>query len=166
MKIRSGFVSNSSSSSFIINFPEEITSKELLAEYAYKPSSKCNEAATFDEAIEWIFNNMQPRFTKKPDYENIVSYLLGLHYKEDDDITHFQNCHVGNMTDFCREFDISVEDQMHKSPFELVTSAINSTNNGNKKFYIVETWDDGEEFIADLQYGRLERMFPDRIERF
>lgn len=166
MKIRTGFVSNSSSSSFIINFPEEITSKELLAEYAYKPSSKCSEAATFDDAIDWIFNHMEPRFTKEPCYVNIVSYLLGLYYVQNDDITRLQNCHVSNLTDFCREFDISVEDQMYKSPYELVKSVIDNANNGSKKFYVVETWDDGEAFVAELQYGRLERMFPDRIEKF
>lgn len=166
MKIRAGFVSNSSSSSFIINFPEEITSKELLAEYAYKPSSKCSEAAAFDEAIEWIFNNMKPRFTKEPCYVNIVSYLLGLYSEQSDDITFLRNCSVGNMADFYREFNVSVDDQMYKSPYDIVKSVIDNINNGSKKFYIVETWDDGDEFVADLQYGRLERMFPNNIEKF
>ena len=59
MRIRAGFVSNSSSSSFIIRFPEEITSKEQLATYVEKDALVNDKYYNFDavklsEAVEWV----------------------------------------------------------------------------------------------------------------
>ena len=70
------------------------------------------------------------------------------------------------MNDFCREFDISTEDQINRSPYDIVESAITAQRNGTNKFYVVSTWDDGEELVAQLQYGALRRMFSTRIEQF
>lgn len=171
MKIRVGFVSNSSSSSFIIRFPEEITSKEQLATYVEKDAFVNDKYYNFDavklsEAVEWVFNNMELRFSEKPDITNILAFLFGYSYKYNDDIKHLQDCDIYNMSGFCREFDISIEDQFNRSPYDIVESAITAQRSGTNKFYVVSTWDDGEELVAQLQYGALRRMFSTRIEQF
>lgn len=171
MKIRVGFVSNSSSSSFIIRFPEEITSKEQLATYVEKDVLVNDKYYNFDaaklsEAVEWVFNNMELRFSEKPDITNILAFLFGYSYEYNDDIKHLQDCDIYNMSDFCREFDISIEDQFNRSLYDIVESAITAQRSGTNKFYVVRTWDDGEELVAQLQYGALRRMFSTRIEQF
>lgn len=171
MKIRAGFVSNSSSSSFIIRFPEEITSKEQLATYVEKDALVNDKYYNFDavklsEAVEWVFNNMELRFSEKPNITNILAFLLGYPYKYNDDIKHLQDCGIYNMNDFYREFNISVKDQFNRSPYDIVESAITAQRSGTNKFYVVSTWDDGEELVAQLEYGALRRMFSTRIEQF
>lgn len=168
MKIRAGFVSNSSSSSFIIRFPEEITSKEQLATYVEveKDALVTFDAVKLSEAVEWVFNNMKLRFSEKPNITNILAFLFGYPYKYNDDIEHLQDCDIYNMNAFCRDFDISIEDQFNKSPYDIVESAITAEKKGTNKFYVVSTWDDCEELVAQLQYGALRRMFSTRIEQF
>mgnify|MGYP003289425260 CR=1 FL=1 len=168
MKIRDGFVSNSSSSSFIICFPEEITSKEQLATYVEKDALVNDKYYNFDavklsEAVEWVFNNMELRFSEKPNITNILAFLFGYPYEYNDDIKYLQECSIYNINAFCRDFNISIEDLFNKPPYDIVESAIMAEKNGTNKFYIVDTWDDCEELVAQLQYGALRRMFSTRI---
>jgi hypothetical protein len=60
MKIRNGFVSNSSSSSFLVVFPEKITNVEQLRKYLWteKNSERIKDTYYFDESCKYAYVGM------------------------------------------------------------------------------------------------------------
>lgn len=74
MKTISGFISNSSSSSFILDFKKEINTKEDLGEFILKDRNiffgRYEEAFSKKEVIEFILKRIEPRNRKE-----VIKYL-------------------------------------------------------------------------------------------
>ncbi len=78
MKCRKSFVSNSSSSSFILNFDEEIKSKEQLKEVLFKNAEEYQvnsyDAPTFstDDIVNFLYRD----FKSKKSKDDVLNFLV------------------------------------------------------------------------------------------
>ena len=98
MKIRNGFVSNSSSSSFILIFPDEVYSVEKVKEMVFR-NKKCSftakhysgkESISSDEIAGFIFGQCLPYENRLETIEKLVNELYYNHsdgkYRPCDDL--------------------------------------------------------------------------------
>lgn len=106
MKIRSGFVSNSSSSSFLLRFPKEIASSEDLLEYA-----KQDDLTLYEERL---LPNL-PSYMSEVEKNEVLDYLVScdaIHISEYD---HF----FCNLQEFFDMAEISMEERKSLSLYEM-----------------------------------------------
>ena len=85
MKIRQGFVSNSSSTCFIVAFPREIKNKNDIMEILFKDKKHVvgyDDALDAEEVADILFNQLKNPLTKKELIKELDRYNLYINGKQ------------------------------------------------------------------------------------
>lgn len=145
MKIRINFVSNSSSSSFIVNFPEKVTTKEQLLKYLDKEwyDSLCDadfyhRKWDFDSVVNAIFSEVSFDNGNKENPEEICDDLLR---------------EIWELQDWFDERNIPLSTLKNKSLLEIVKEHCSSNS------YHLTFSDEGGSFESDLEHNIAPRIF-------
>lgn len=167
MKIRNGFVSNSSSSSFIVSFPKQPKSRkdvrEMLfnknEEYYYAPFG--DESWRIEEVAETIWSAILEQ--KKNDYDAILEELANVSSYDDPEAPDYDN--YGHIKDIRERYYIIGQDQERyakKKIREFLDTRKNKLKKlkGDKDYqdnavYIFEYSDNEGLYGAALEHGDL-----------
>jgi hypothetical protein len=169
MKIRTGFVSNSSGTSFIVVFDKPIVNSSQLDEYLYD-KSRSNDIF---EIITWyaksqenqfpiIINKLVVNILKNKDIKKIIYDFARSYPKDEEDTKNLINSKLSETIKNDPEFDINnvysmcvfLADSMgcfydiYNSIYSLIVSSIKVK--GNQYLYQFEAEDDGDTIEEDL----------------
>lgn len=120
MKVRSGFVSNSSSSSFILGIPKDMTPEEFAEKIDKDRFSECY--GRWYKTPEEFF---QKEFEKESEFklDSVLNHILGLESRG-----FYSRVFPCDVALFFDAFEIPVEDRKNKSLAEIVSGLIKDYN--------------------------------------
>jgi hypothetical protein len=164
MKIRNGFVSNSSSSSFIVIFPRIPKSAEDVKNMLFKPNKKIykglygDEQYSVEEVAETVWKDIQEQ--KANDTEAAIDELSG-HSYDDPDEPKYEDFEDSNGKTDWEQYGIACEKYGEKKLKEFFYIRKNKLKKLNDEqvddavFYIFEYSDNEGSYFAALEHGSL-----------
>lgn len=164
MKIRSGFVSNSSSSSFIVSFPETPDSKEKLAEMMGDCSALgFGTTIPAEEVVKNVWNDIEK---KTPNTYNNNSFIQYMEINDIDNDYDFDIYRAILGEDFCenirekiyRDEDVTFDDII-KSVTENLTKLKEGMGEEKTTYKFTYADEDGSYWSA-MEHGDIFRNVP------
>lgn len=148
MKIRNNFVSNSSSSSFIVTFPEQIKNKETLLKYLdidwYNSLNAnelyFNEKYPLEDVVESVYWQLQQEQVQDCDADELCDELL-------------KDYCTWDLTEFFENRNISLRELKNKSLKEIVSEQIKSNT------YSLVFSDEHGSFGSDMEHNIAPKIF-------
>lgn len=150
MKIRNNFVSNSSSSSFVLQFPEKIERKDQLLKYVDRDWYQAVEAKDFythekpslADILTAVFAEIKnPKNTE--DIDSMCDYAL---------------LDVYTLQEFLDERNISLEELKDKSLKEILAEHISNNT------YFTSFSDECSMFGADMEHNIMPYLFGEHLK--
>jgi hypothetical protein len=164
MKIRNGFVSNSSSSSFIVIFPRIPKSAKDVKNMLFKPNQKIykglydDDKYTIEEVAETVWKDIQEQ--KVNDIELAIDELSRLSYDGDSEEPKYEDFQDSNGKTDWEQYDKACEKfgkKRFKEFFNVRKNKLKKLNNEHVDdvFYIFEYSDNNGSYFTALEHGNL-----------
>jgi len=155
MKIKKSFITNSSSSTFIIVWPRKITTIEDVEEFIDKKYAK----TVFNDAI-----------SSRAMSKNAPDTLISICKELEDDVLNFGSGYERMMTNFCRRENITKEklnqnsewyrtfiDKLQTKKRELAYEKTKQFLEGvlNDNYIYILSYSDDNEYSAEMEHGNI-----------
>jgi hypothetical protein len=165
MKIRNGFVSNSSSSSFIVSFPKEPKSAEdvkemLFGDEKYYYGYYSDDFWTAEQVSETVWKDICDQ--NKNDYDELISQLKSVSSYDDPDAPSYDS--FNHISDYQRQWEL-LDEASERYAKKKVKEFINIRKNKLKKLnneyfddahvYVFHYADDEGSYSAAMEHGDL-----------
>lgn len=162
MKIRPGFVSNSSSSSFIVTFPEAPTSKEHLAEMMGDCSVQgaYTESLTSEQVVDNVWRDIQATSNKK-DFLSLLVRRGISHYDTDDILKLLAGV---DFTEFLNEREYSDNPVVSFAELrKLLNAGLDKLEKGFADNVFHFEYEDSSSYWAAMEHGDIFRNLPHEV---
>jgi len=159
MKIRNGFVSNSSSSSFIVAFPKVPNSRDEIKKIVLDDKNFYEWDADIVAQTVWDAIEKQEPITlhDSPNAIDVLLYKMGYKINDIEDKMHKFKLGV-----YKRLFndDIDDENDIDDEDTDDIDEFLNSINTFSSFFYVFDFSDNDSRYFSDLEHKELFQRLP------